>query len=107
MQFHEHECSSMGMQVLMFCLFVIKLKFKGCLRFYNVPEGYPRFPKVPKCSKALHELACSYISLNAVKRDCMKIHELACNYISLHAVAQACMQLLKLACSNISLHAVT
>ena len=83
---------------------------KGCPRLPKVTQGCPRLLKAACSSmrlQALHELACSYISLNAVKRDCMKIHELACNYISLHAVAQACMQLHKPACSYISLHSVT
>ncbi len=97
MQFHEHECSSMGMKVLMFGLFVIKLKLKGCLRFYNVPEGYPRFPKVSQGTQMLQGITWIL----------MKLHKLKFSKKRLHEDPWACMQLNKLACSCISLHAVT
>ena len=85
-----------ALQVLMsvcpcVCLSVSKLKSCLILRFPRVPIGCPwlrRFPivrQVPKVnqgSKALHELACSSMTLNAVLWPCIQFHELGCSYIS-------------------------
>ena len=56
----------------------------------NVPEC---MQNVPECMQ-IHELACNYISLDAVTQACTQLHKLTCSYMSLHAVPSACMQFL-------------
>ena len=86
-----------------------KLKLKPKTHFYKVLQDYPRVVKVTQCrpdSKALHELACSFISLHAVLWACMLFHELTFTSMSLHALPWACMHFHELASSYISLHPV-